>query len=266
MPGFEEGGVKLTGEELERYQRQILFTPFGRRGQARLKDAHVLVAGVGGLGSPVAMYLCVSGVGTLSIVDADTVALSNLNRQLLHWESDIGVRKVDSAKEKLVGMNPRVNVVAFGKRITPETVGSMLVGVDVVVDCLDNMASRYVLNRACVAAGIPFIHGGVYGMMGQLTTILPGTTPCLECIFPRKEEASQGPIPVFGPTAGMIASLQALEAIKLLSETGTLLAGRLLYLNGQVMECIVVDVQAKEDCPVCGTDSKKTRKREIVPG
>ncbi len=252
MRNSGETGVALTAEELERYQRQILHAPFGQAGQARLKAAHVLVAGVGGLGSPVAMYLCVSGVGTLTVVDADVVSISNLNRQLLHWESDIRARKVDSARGKLVEMNPRAHVEAIGERITRETVPSMLKGVDVVVDCLDNMASRYILNQACVDAGIPLIHGGVYGMMGQLTTIIPGKTPCLECIFPRKEETDQGPIPVFGPTAGTIASLQALETIKLLSGVGKLLAGRLLYFNGQEMECLLVDVQSRDKCPICG--------------
>ncbi len=247
-----EDAVKLTEEELKRYHRQILFEPFGREGQKRLKAAHALVVGLGGLGSPVAMYLCMGGIGKLSIVDTDIVTPSNLNRQPLHWESNIGIKKVDSAKEKLVRMNPRVDIVAINKRITQETVRTILKGVDVAVDCLDNMASRYVLNRACIESQIPLIHGGVYGMVGQLTTILPSKTPCLECIFPKVEEADQEPIPVFGPTAGTIASLQALETIKLLSETGTLLAGHLLYFNGEVMKCHLVDVQARDDCPVCG--------------
>jgi len=180
--------VNLTHTDLERYTRQILFKSFGRDGQKKLKASHVLVAGVGGLGSPAAMYLTVYGIGRITLVDSDIVALSNLNRQLLHWEENIGQEKVYSAKDKLCKMNTTVEISPFSERINQDTCGSLLAGVDVVVDCLDNMSSRYVLNRACVEKGLPLIHGGVYGMMGQLTTIIPGRTPCLECIFPSKKE------------------------------------------------------------------------------
>ncbi len=247
-----EKSIPLTNEDLKRYQRQLLYKPFGREAQKRLKAAHVLVAGVGGLGSPVSMYLCVSGIGTLTLVDDDTVTLSNLNRQLLHWESDIGTSKVDSAEKKLTRMNSRVRINAVRARMDADTCESLLSGVNVAVDCLDNMASRYLLNRACVEKGIPLIHGGVYGMMGQLTTLLPPETPCLACIFPPQRGEKKESIPVFGPTAGFIASLQALETIKLLSGVGKLLAGRLLYFNGEVMESVLIDVKPRPACPVCG--------------
>jgi adenylyltransferase/sulfurtransferase len=252
------GEDNLTHADLERYARQILFKSFGRNGQKRLKASHVLVAGVGGLGSPVAMYLTVSGIGRITLVDSDIVVLSNLNRQLLHWEENIGHEKVYSARDKLCKMNATIQISPVPERITRDTCGHLLVGVDVVVDCLDNMSSRYVLNQACVEKGLPLIHGGVYGMMGQLTTIIPGKTPCLECIFPSKKE-KKGSIPVFGPAAGLIASLQSMEVIKLLSGTGETLLGKLLYFNGEVMECVTADVTRNEDCPVCGSS-------RIIPG
>jgi len=243
--------MKLTEKDLERYQRQILFKPFGKKGQERLKAAHLLVAGVGGLGSPVAMYLCAGGAGHLSLVDEDTVSLSNLNRQLLYGERDIGSRKVDSAAEKLAGINAAVRVDPIHARIAPETCNTLLEGVDLVMDCLDTMSARYALNQACVKRGVPLIHGGVYGMTGQMTTILPGRGPCLECIFPRGEEAKH-PVPVLGPAAGVIASLQALEAVKLLTGMGKPVTGRLLCFDGAGMTWSFADVNRRKDCPACG--------------
>ena len=241
----------LTSREKERYSRQILFKAFGEEGQEKLKAARVLVAGVGGLGSPAAMYLAAAGIGKIILIDADTVSLSNLNRQLLHWEGDIGRKKVESGGEKLRQMNSGIQVETVAERITEKTIPGFLRGVDVVVDCLDNMKTRYVLNRACVEAGIPLVHGGVYGMLGQVTTILPGDGPCLECIFPHKEER-EDTVPVFGPTAGFTASFQALEVIKLLTGLGELLRGRLLYFNGEIMECVFAEVRKRENCEGCG--------------
>jgi len=241
----------LTERDKERYSRQILFKAFGEEGQEKLKAARVLVAGVGGLGSPVAMYLATAGIGKIVLVDSDTVTLSNLNRQLLHWENDIGREKVESGREKLRKMNTDIQVEAIAEKITPETCSNLLAEVDVVVDCLDNMKTRYVLNRACIEKGVPLVHGGVYGMLGQVTTILPGDGPCLECIFPHKEERGEK-IPVFGPTAGFTASFQVLEVIKLLTGIGELLHGRLLYFNGEIMECIFAEVKKREDCEGCG--------------
>ena len=241
----------LTKREKERYSRQILFKAFGEEGQEKLKAARVLVAGVGGLGSPVAMYLATAGIGKIVLVDLDAVSLSNLNRQLLHWENDVGRDKVGSASEKLEKMNSDIQVKAVVEKITPETCLNLLAEVDVAVDCLDNMKTRYILNRACVEKRIPLVHGGVYGMLGQVTTILPGDGPCLECIFPHKEERGEK-IPVFGPTAGFTASFQVLEVIKLLTGIGELLHGRLLYFNGEIMECIFAEVKKREDCEGCG--------------
>ena len=240
----------MDPNDLERYSRQVLFPSFGEKGQEKLRASHVLIAGVGGLGSPVAMYLTTSGIGEITLIDSDTVSLSNLNRQLLHWEEDIGREKVFSARTKLTRMNSGIRVHALSEHLTAVSCASYLSGVTCVVDCLDTMASRYALNRACVEARIPLIHGGVYGMIGQLTTILPGRTPCLECIFPRRETPPET-VPVFGPTAGFIASLQALEVIKLIAGVGENLLGRFLYFNGETMECFVTEFHRRGDCPVC---------------
>jgi len=240
----------MNANALERYTRQMLFPSFGREGQEKLQTSHVLIAGVGGLGSPVAMYLTVSGIGEITLIDSDTVALSNLNRQLLHWEKDIGRKKVISAQEKLKQMNTTTRVHAIPEKLTLSTCASYLQGITCVVDCLDNMDSRYALNRECVEKGLPLIHGGVYGMMGQLTTIIPGQTPCLECIFPKSETPSE-PIPIFGPTAGVIASLQALEVIKLIAGVGNHLLGTLLYFNGEAMECLLTELTRRPECPAC---------------
>ncbi len=241
----------LTEREKERYNRQILFRAFGEEGQEKLRAARVLVAGVGGLGSPVALYLAAAGIAHLVLVDADRVSLSNLNRQILHWEGDVGRQKVESGREKLHKINSDIHVEAIAREITGESCRDLVEGVDVVVDCLDNMKTRYILNKACVDARCSLVHGGVYGMLGQVTTILPGDGPCLECIFPHREEKGDK-VPVFGPAAGVTASLQALEVIKLLTGIGKLLRGRLLYVNGEIMECVIADVKRREDCPGCG--------------
>lgn len=242
---------RLTKEDLIRYDRQILYPAFGEEGQRKLKQAHVLIAGVGGLGSPVAIYLASAGVGRLTLVDWDTVELSNLNRQILHWEADIGEQKVISATRKLEKLNSTVEVNSHAVRITPENCSGLLQGADLVMDCMDNMATRFILNEGCVKAGIPLIHGGIYGMMGEITTIIPGQTPCFECIFPRDVEG-KSPFPVFGSTPALVASLQVMEATKLLAGFGELLTGKMLYVNGEEMIFMTVDLQKNKGCKVCG--------------
>jgi molybdopterin/thiamine biosynthesis adenylyltransferase len=241
----------LTEEDRIRYDRQILYPAFGEEGQRKLRQAHVLIAGVGGLGSPVAIYLACAGVGKLTVVDSDAVELSNLNRQILHWEEDIGEKKVISAARKLKQLNSTVEMNARAMRITAENFPGLLEGVDLVMDCMDNMATRFILNEGCVKAGIPLIHGGIYGMMGEITTIIPGQTPCFECIFPRDVEG-KSPFPVFGFTPALIASLQVMEAIKLLAGFGELLAGKMLYVRGEETIFMTVDLQKNEACRVCG--------------
>src|SRR4030067_126952 len=183
--------ASLSADDVVRYSRQILYPAFGEKGQRRLRQAHVLVAGVGGLGSPAAIYLACAGVGRLTIVDSDAVELSNLNRQILHGEEDIGEQKVVSAARKLARLNSTVAINPVAARITAESLPGLLPGVNVVIDCLDNMATRFILNEVCFRAGIPLIHGGISGMLGEKTTIIPGQTPCLAGMFPQPVEGER---------------------------------------------------------------------------
>ncbi len=242
----------LSTEELARYQRQIIFPALGLHGQERLKQTRVLVVGAGGLGSSVLNYLVAAGIGQVMVVDHDEVEVSNLNRQILHWESDLGLPKVESALNKLKALNPWVNIQVGRERLTPGNAGKWVNGVDLVLDCLDNLPSRLVLNRACFEAGIPMIHGGVQGMRGQVSTFVPGETGCLECLF--KDEAPPStPTPVFGATASVVGSVQVLEAIKYLCRFGRSLCGKLLIMDFLGLDFRMLDIGQREDCPVCSS-------------
>jgi molybdopterin/thiamine biosynthesis adenylyltransferase len=242
----------LTKEDLTRYERQILYTGFGDKGQERLKQARVVVAGLGGLGCSASLYLTCAGVGHVTLIDCDRVELSNLNRQVLHYEEDIGQGKPFSAAGKLAKLNSSIEVTPVFQKITEHNAKEIIKGADLVVDGMDNFKTRFILNKACVAEGIPFIHGGVQGLFGEVTTMLPGKTPCLACIFP---EVPQGgsTIPVFGVTPALIAILQVTEAIKFLAGFGSLLIGKMLYFNGETMEFTLRDLVKDQHCRVCGT-------------
>lgn len=246
-----EEATKLTEKDLIRYQRQILYTGFGEEGQYKLRRSHVMVAGVGGLGSPVSTYLACAGIGHITIVDYDSVELSNLNRQILHWDENIGEKKVFSAAGKLKRLNSEVEITPICDRITEASVKDIVRGVDAVVDCMDNLETRFILNSACVSGEIPFIHGAVHGLDGEITTMIPGQTACLSCIYP-EVPARGGAVPVFGVTPALIASLQVMEVIKLFSGLGDLLAGRMLYFAGETMEFTTVKINRRQDCRVCG--------------
>lgn len=243
-------GGKLTSDELKRYSRQIIIPGLGKRGQLKLKRAHVFVAGLGGLGSPSSIYLVVAGVGHLTIIDEQQVDLTNLNRQVLHWENDVGRSKAESAIKKLLAINPNVKVDSQLKRITPENVNKLIKGADVVIDGMDNYPMRYLLNEACVHNHIPFVHGAVEGFVGQMMTILPGEGPCLKCAIP--QEPPKKPVfPVLGATPGVIGCLQAMEAIKLITGVGEPLVGRMLIFNGRNMTFNEFRVKQNPSCPVC---------------
>ena len=243
--------IPLTDQDLARYNRQIILPEFGEEGQKKLRQATVFVAGAGGLGSPVSLYLACAGIGRITLVDCESVDLSNLNRQILHWEEDVGEKKVASGNWKLRRLNSTVNVDPHATRVTAENAMELLDGADLVIDCLDNMETRSILNEACFRKGIPFLHGGVRGLMGEVTTIIPGQTPCLECLFPRGTEKTE-PFPVFGATAALVASLQVMEAIKLLGLFGKLLAGRMLYINGCDMQFLSIQMKQNPQCRICG--------------
>jgi molybdopterin/thiamine biosynthesis adenylyltransferase len=247
----EAASLSLTEEERTRYIRQIIYPDFGESGQLCLKKAHVLIAGTGGLGSPNAVNLAYAGIGKLTLIDCDSVDLSNLNRQTLHWEKDINVPKVLSGSEKLRQMNSNTEIIPLNVEITAANAEQLLVGADLVMDCMDNMETRFILNEWCVKKGIPLIHGGIRGMEGQITTIIPGKTPCLECIYPRGVEGKK-PFPVFGATPALVASLQTMEAIKLLAGFGDLLLGKMLFMSGESMEFTMIKIDRKKGCPTCG--------------
>jgi adenylyltransferase/sulfurtransferase len=206
---------------------------------------------MGGLGSPVAVYLACAGIGHLTYIDSDSVELSNLNRQILHLEKDIGKQKVISATTKLERLNSAVEIAPKAEEISSENVNELLQGVNVAIDCLDNMETRYILNEGCVSKNTPLIHGGVYGLMGEVTTIIPGQTPCFECMFPRGNKREEGLFPVFGATPALIASLQVMEAIKLIAGFGEVLAGKLLYVNGENMEFYILNKEIDSRCQTC---------------
>jgi adenylyltransferase/sulfurtransferase len=246
--------VKLSGYDKKRYNRQMLIPGFGEGGQKILKSSRVFIAGVGGLGSPVSIYLAVAGVGTIKIADKDVVELSNLNRQILHWDRNIGRKKVESAREKLAEANPRVKIETFDRMIDSGNALELTKNCDLIIDAMDNFPTRYVLNEAAVRNDIPLIHGAVRGLWGQITTIIPKKTACLRCIF------EKGPppeiFPILGATAGVIAMLQATEAVKLLTGVGQLLTNRLLIYDGRTMKFDEIAVKRVKNCSVCG-DRKK---------
>jgi adenylyltransferase/sulfurtransferase len=231
----------------QRYCRQKPL--LGTSGQEKLADASVFIAGAGGLGSPVATYLALAGAGELIIADHDIVSVSNLNRQFLHAVKDTGRKKVFSARETLCALNPDITIVAVPERVTRENIRDFIRDSDILVDATDNYETRYVMNEASLALHIPLVHGAVEGFSGQVTTIIPGQTPCLSCIFPHAPPASE--VPVLGAAAGVIGSLQAMEVIKYITGTGHLLAGRLLIWDGGSGNTRYLKVSGRKNCPVC---------------
>jgi molybdopterin/thiamine biosynthesis adenylyltransferase len=238
----------LTETDRARYARQLPL--FGEAGQQKLKRATVTIAGAGGLGSVSAAYLTVAGVGRLQILDDDRVERSNLNRQILHWDRDLGEAKAASFEEKLTQMNADVEVVVSTQRISAENVAELVGDSDAVVDALDNFQTRYILNRFAVCERIPFFHGGVYGFEGQVTTVLPGQSACLRCIFP-EGHPSPAP-PVLGATCGVVGCIQATEVVKCLVGVGTLLTNRLLIWDGVDARADEFVVERNPACPDCG--------------
>jgi len=240
----------LTDDELNRYDRQIMIPGIGKEGQEKLKQARVVVAGGGGLGSPVSIYLAAAGIGTIRLIDHDTVELSNLNRQILHWDEDVGRGKVDSAAEKLRKLNMGVRVEAVAETITEANVSRLVAGFDLIVDAMDNLPTRFILNRAAIEHGIPFFHGAVYGLEGRAMTIIPGKTACFGCLY--RGPIPQEKFPVIGVTPAVIGSIQAAEAIKYITGIGRLLENRLLVYDGLNMKFTEMTVKNNPDCPYCG--------------
>ncbi|MEM1509836.1 MAG: HesA/MoeB/ThiF family protein [Thermofilaceae archaeon] len=232
---------------LQRYARQISF--WGLESQEKLASSTVLVAGLGGLGSAVTLYLVAAGVGRLILVDSDSVSLSDLNRQVLHWTRDIGRMKVDSAAEKLHELNPGVEIERMKASFKPTSKMRELVRASaVVVDCLDNWKSRLALNEVCVKLGKSLVHASIEGMQGHLTVVAPGT-PCLKCIF--KNPPDKASVPVIAPIAGILGAAEALETLKLITGYGKPLTGKLLVYDGFSNTVEVFEAEKRFNCPVC---------------
>ncbi|NLM45924.1 MAG: molybdopterin-synthase adenylyltransferase MoeB [Firmicutes bacterium] len=246
----------LSENQIHRYARQIVMPEVGGRGQEKLLASKVLLVGAGGLGSPVAIYLAAAGVGTLGIMDGDTVSLSNLQRQIIHGSDDIGRPKTASAKEKLNSINPDVTVITYPEYATTENLPHIVPQYDVVIDCCDNIATRYLVNDAAVLAGKPFIYGSILRFEGQAAVFYPPAGPCYRCLFP--EAPPPGAVPscqeagVLGVVPGLIGMIQATEAIKLLLGVGEPLVGRLLLYHALTMDVVKVTVSRNRQCAVCG--------------
>jgi molybdopterin/thiamine biosynthesis adenylyltransferase len=239
----------LSAEELDRYGRQIMLPQIGEEGQERLKRAKVFIAGAGGLGSPVSIYLTAAGVGHLRLVDHDIVDITNLNRQVAHWTADVGRRKVESAREKLSKLNPNVTVETLNTTISDKNVSELVSGFDLIVDAMDNLPTRYLLNRTAIEHGVPFIHGAVNGFEGRAMTVIPGKTACLKCIY--RGPVPESKFPVIGVTPGVIACIQATEVIKYLVGIGDLLGNRLLAYDGLNLKFTEFKVQRNPECEHC---------------
>ena len=252
----------LTESEYLRYARQLALPDIGPEGQERLRAARVLIVGAGGLGSPVALYLAAAGVGTLGLVDFDVVDATNLHRQLVHGTKDIGRPKVESARDRLHDVNPHVSVEIHQVSLSSSNAMGLIAAHDIVVDASDNFPTRYLVNDACVLAGVPNVYGSVERFEGQAAVFGTENGPCYRCLF--REPRPPGLVPtcaeagVFGVMPGLIGMIQATEVIKLLTKVGEPLIGRLLVVDAKRMRFRTIEIRRDPQCPLCGTHEQKT--------
>jgi len=237
----------FSERERERYKRQMML--FGDEGQELLKKAHIFIAGAGGLGSPVSIYLAVAGIGTLTVVDRDVVDQSNLNRQILHYDCDVGRKKTESAEEKLNAINPDISIRVINTTIEEINAGDLVGKADGIVDAMDNYPTRYLLNNIAIMKKIPLFHGAICGFYGQATTIIPGQSACLACIFPKAPPKEV--FPVVGVTPGIIGMVQATEVLKYLLESGELLTNRLFIWDGMQAHAEEICMERDPRCAAC---------------
>jgi adenylyltransferase/sulfurtransferase len=259
--------ASLDAEQLDRYARQVVMGEVGPAGQQRLLDGSALVVGAGGLGAPVLQYLGAAGVGTIGVVDDDAVERSNLQRQVVHGDDDVGLREVASARDFGAALNPDVCVETHQTALTAANASALVSDYDVVVDATDNFRSRFLVNDACVLADVPFVHGAVFKFEGQVTTFDGGGAPCYRCLFPEAPPADAVPscaeAGVLGAVPGTVGTMQATEALKLLLGAGDSLAGRLLCYDAMGLGFDEVTVRADSSCPVCGDDPAIESVREV---
>ncbi len=253
----------LSAEEIARYDRQIILPQIGIDGQTKLKRSSVLIVGAGGLGAPAALYLAGAGVGRIGIADGDTVSISNLQRQIVHSMETASQNKAESAKQSLQRLNDQITVEAYPYALTPENAEEIIGNYDFIIDAVDNFPAKFLINDTCVILKKPFCHAGILQFEGQVMTYVPGEYPCYRCIF--EEIPEQGTIPncsqagIIGAVAGIIGSIQALEAIKYLLGIGELLTGKIFIFNGLSMQTRIADFKKKNSsCRVCG-DAKTIR-------
>ena len=266
--------MKLTEEQIERYSRHLILKGVGVAGQKKLLESKVLVIGAGGLGSPAILYLAASGVGTIGIADGDRVELTNLQRQVIHSNDAVGMSKVESAGRRVKEINPEVKVNLYPDRVHTENIGKLIESYDFIIDGVDNFATKFLINDACVLAKKPFCHAGIREFYGQVLTYVPGEGPCYRCIF--EEIPEDGAVDrcstagVIGSIPGIIGSIQALEAQKYLTGVGELLTGKMLTFDGLTMKFRTVDIpKHSRTCRVCGekADIRELKKEEYpVPG
>jgi len=246
----------MNDDQLLRYSRHILLNEIGVEGQARLLKSHALIIGAGGLGSPAALYLGASGVGRITIVDHDAVDLTNLQRQIAHNKAKVGINKAQSAIESIASINPDIQVQCVTQRADAALLDALIVQADVVLDCCDNFATRHAINAVCVKHAKPLVSGAALRFDGQISVFDRRLliSPCYACIFPPQQAFEETPcatLGIFAPLVGIIGSMQAAEALKLLTGVGASLAGRLLMLDGRTMEWNEVRVPRNAVCPVC---------------
>jgi molybdopterin-synthase adenylyltransferase len=258
----------FTDEQIERYSRHIILKEVGGKGQKKLLAGKVMIIGAGGLGAPIALYLAAAGVGTIGIADADTVDLSNLQRQVIHHTPDIGKPKVESAREKMEAINPDVKVVTYQTWVNAGNILEIIGDYDFVIDGTDNFAAKFLINDACVLAGKPYSHGGILRFDGQTITVLPGQSTCYRCIFnappPREAIPTCSQAGVIGVLPGVLGTIQATEAIKFLLGQGELLTNRLLTYDALRMRFREVPLRRNGNCPVCGETPSITELRDEV--
>ena len=247
--------MTLSDAELERYSRQLVLPEWSGAAQERLKAASVILVGAGALGSPAGLYLTAAGVGRIGVVDDDDVELSNLARQPLHFTPDLSLGKADNAQLKLSALNPEVLIEAYPARLDDQNAEAIVLGADLVVDCSDSFATRYAVNDACCANGIPLVEAGVLGFAGLVLSIVPGRSACYRCAFPVEPPAGSVPscreAGVLGAMAGIVGSIQALEALKLLSGVGEPFTDRILQVDGLSLDVTHVATERRPDCPSC---------------